>query len=261
MSDTLYPIFYGTRMVDFETLEATFKPKMHPEAWRRAAAFIKHHNGLFGIGGGWRPVGGQPDKPGFAKEGESFHQSQQFPSGKYYAAFDMVCVNPGGTHRAPAWNEVPVQGSVNAVIFGFHMNVDQGAKPESWHGQPIELDGWRSWVNAGRPDIQADYPIAIATPPLPPVPQPPVPENPVQTEGVIVQVQSRNLIEGTSGTDVKFFQRILNDVAGQGLLLDGGYGPKTTTAVKNWQTVFGLKADGQMGPKTQQSLIEQALLH
>ena len=63
-----------------------------------------------------------------------------------------------------------------------------------------------------------------------------------------------------SGPDVKFFQRRMNDIAGQGLILDGYFGAKTTTAVKNWQRQFGLTQDGILGAATQKSIIEVGLL-
>lgn len=78
---------------------------------------------------------------------------------------------------------------------------------------------------------------------------------------------SRHLIEGSTGNDVKFFQRQLNDIAGQGLLLDGFYGAKTATAVKNWQTFFKKTSDGkplivngQLDALTQQSIVEISLI-
>ena len=77
---------------------------------------------------------------------------------------------------------------------------------------------------------------------------------------------SRELVEGMVGSDVKFYQRQMNDLAGQGLLLDGHYGAKTTQAVKNWQLFFKqtsdgklLGSDGKLGPNTQQSIIEVSL--
>lgn len=254
--DTLYPIFYGTRLVTLDVLKATFQPHMHPEAFRRAFAFIEQQGGLFGIGGGYRAPGTQPaDKPGFAPAGKSFHEGQKFPSGVYYVALDTVCVNPGHVHRTPTWDEVPKQGSAFAGRFGWHMNVSA----ESWHSQPEELDGYDTWVAHGRPDLVFNRPINGAIAPLPPIPQPPVPDTQPPTQGVIVQVNSRNLAEGAVGNDVKFFQRQMNDIAGQGLLLDGHYGPSTTQAVKNWQTVFHLTVDGNLGPKTQESIIEISL--
>ena len=260
--EVLYPMFYGTRLVTFDVLRNTFEPHMHPEAARRGFGFILYQGGKFGVGGGYRPPGTQPNKPGFAPPGESFHEGQPFPSGLYYAAWDMVVVNPGKVHRSPNWSEVPAQGSVLAGQYGWHMNVGPpGAKgSEAWHAQPIELDGWRTWNNRGRFDLQFNRPILVV-PPKPPVPQPPTPPPATQpvTQGVTVEFTSRNLVEGSVGNDVKFFQRQLNDISGAGLLLDGHYGPKTTQAVRNWQIFFGLFNDGQMGPKTQRSIIEIAL--
>ena len=235
---------------------------MHPEAAARGFGFILHQGGKFGIGGGYRRPGTQPNKPGFAPAGQSFHEDQSFPSGRYYVAWDMVVVNPGYVHRTPRWDEVPVQGSALANDYGWHMNAGTpgSAGSESWHAQPIELDGWQTWVNQGRPDLQIGRPILV-NPPKSPVPQPPTPPPATQpvTQGVTVKFTSRNLVEGSVGNDVKFFQRQLNDISGSGLVLDGYYGRKTTQAVRNWQIFFGLFNDGQMGSKTQQSIIEIAL--
>lgn len=258
MSETLYPIFYGTRLVTFDVLQQTFEPKAHPEAARRLFNFILHQGGKFGIGSGWRLT--QPALPGFAPDGKSFHQDQKFPSGTYYAAWDLVVVNPGGKHRAPTWDEVPVQGQKLALDYGVHMNVGRpGVRgSESWHIQPVELDGWDTWVDRGRPDLERNYPIVILSP-RPQPPQPPVPPIQPPTQGVKVDFNSRYLREGAVGNDVKFFQRQMNELAGQGLLLDGHYGPRTTEAVRNWQRFFKLTVDGELGPITQRSIIEVSL--
>lgn len=150
----LYPYGYGADMVSLDELRARTHPdKMHPEYARRLFAWIEAQTGRIGIGGSWRPVDGQPDKPGFAPEGKSFHQSQSFPSGSWFAAVDLVARNPGGVHRSPRWDEVPAQGGVEARDWGVHANVST----EPWHMQPVELDGWQSWVNAGRPDLTINY--------------------------------------------------------------------------------------------------------
>lgn len=254
--DTLYPIFYGMRLVTFDVLRNSFEPHMHPEAARRGFNFILHQGGKFGIGGGYRPPGTQPGAPGFADEGRSFHQDQKFPSGTYYTAWDVVVVNPGYVHRAPYWSEVPEQGKQLAIDYGWWMNVGT----ESWHSQPIPLDGWMAWYNGGRFDLDSNYPIVISPPreqpPQPPVPSPPYPPS----KEILVQFTSRTLVEGAVGNDVKFFQKQMNDIAGQGLLLDGHYGAKTTQAVKNWQSFFNLSPiDGKLGPNTQRSIIEVSL--
>lgn len=153
MSETLYPNGYGNTLVTMEKMRSLHEPKMHPEFARRLFAWIESQKGHIGIGGGWRATGSQPDKPGFAPEGKSFHQSQSFPSGSFYAAVDLVARNGSSIHRSPNWNEVPKQGSTDAAFWGVHCNVSS----EAWHMQPIELDGWQGWVNAGRPDIEYGY--------------------------------------------------------------------------------------------------------
>lgn len=58
------------------------------------------------------------------------------------------------------------------------------------------------------------------------------------------------LKQGSKGGDVKLLQKYM------GVTQDGIWGPKTTEAVKNWQTEHGLVADGIVGPKTWLKLIE-----
>jgi hypothetical protein len=156
----MYPSGYGTTLVDIDNLFARHHvDKMHPEFARRLRAWIEAQNGDVGIGGSWRDDGSQPDKLGFAPEGKSFHQYQRFASGLVkFAAVDLVCRNPGGVHRSPRWDEVPVQGSQIAAKWGVHCNVSS----EPWHMQCVEIDGWQSWINAGSPDPQAGYPIPTA---------------------------------------------------------------------------------------------------
>ena len=250
--ETLYPIYYGTRMVTFDELRNRFEPNMHPEAARRGFNFIKYHGGKFGIGGGYRPPGTQPNKAGFAPPGRSFHEGQQFPSGLYYCAWDMVVANPGRKHRAPTWDEVPKQGSQGAVDFGVHMNVSG----EPWHLQPIELDGWATWVKYGKQDLLLNYDILVKDASF----EPEKPTTNPEREGITVEFNSRTLRRGDKGSDVKFFQGLINDLAGQGLYVDGDFGPQTERGVKNWQAMFGLVVDGVVGKQTQQSLIEIALL-
>jgi len=240
---------------------------MHPEYWRRLANFLIHQGGKFGIGGGWRLT--NPDRPGFAPDGMSFHQSQDFPDVQddAYAAVDLVVVNPGYKHRAPMWSEVPVQGTQQALNYGVHCNVGKPGEDgsESWHNQPTELDGYRTWVMAGRPGLKPNYNIVLGAP-RPTPPQPPTIPNPIQTEKIMAQFTTRTLKEGCTGSDVAFIQNLLNDVAAQGLLVDRYYGPKTTAAVRNFQSFFKKTSDGKpltpdgiAGALTQQAMIEVAL--
>lgn len=54
---------------------------------------------------------------------------------------------------------------------------------------------------------------------------------------------------GSAGETVKTLQSALNR-AGYNLTVDGVFGAKTTTAVKDFQSKNGLTADGIVGPKT-----------
>lgn len=159
---TLYPAGYGSEMVTLDELDRRFGTKMHPEYRRRLFAWIESQRGRVGIGSSWRPT---PDPVSPASQaGHSFHQDQRFRSGFVgIAAVDAVCPVPGHVHRAPTWSEVPPQGSTWSTDCGIHANVSD----EPWHLQPVELDGWQSWVNAGRPD-----PTTTAPPPPKPPPPP-----------------------------------------------------------------------------------------
>ena len=140
----LYPDGYGTRMVTLEEMEVRHGGKQHPEFARRFFAYMEHKGGALGVGGGWRST--QPDKPGFAPDGKSFHQDQRYASGFVgYAAVDLVHVNPGKVHRSPTWDEC-----ADAPTFGLHTFITG----EPWHIQCVEMRGWQTWVNAGRPDPQ-----------------------------------------------------------------------------------------------------------
>jgi hypothetical protein len=166
----LYPKGYGTTLVTLDELRAWDHDKHHPEFERRLFAWLESRGGMFGIGDGWRLT--QPDKPGVAPDGQSFHQFQTFASGLVRCcAVDLVVRNPGKVHRAPLWVEVPAQGSPEAAMWGVHCNVGipgvLGSEP--WHMQPIEIDGWNTWVLTGRPDPTAGYPLPTDPPEEPDV--------------------------------------------------------------------------------------------
>lgn len=161
---TLYPIGYGARLVDLDTLTAAHSPNMHPEFRRRVFAWIKSRGGAVGIGGGWRAPGTQPDAAGFAPPGKSFHESQPFPIGPCYAALDLV-VPTTSIHAAPS-----VAHHAGAADYGLHFPI----AGEPWHVQPIEIRGWSAWVNAGRPDLHPlplpeDDPMTTTPNPIPAV--------------------------------------------------------------------------------------------
>ena len=61
------------------------------------------------------------------------------------------------------------------------------------------------------------------------------------------------LKKGATGTDVKTLQTALNR-AGCNLTVDGIFGSKTQTAVKNFQKSHGLTVDGIVGDNTWKAL-------
>jgi hypothetical protein len=225
----LFPSGYGTSMV---TVDELFKKhhegKMHPEYARRLRAWLIANEGRIGIGGSWRAS--QPAKPGFAPEGKSFHQSQQFSSGRVaFCAVDLVHVVPGKKHRAPTWDEVPRKGSQEAKRWALHCNVTRPSEP--WHIQPIEIDGYGSWVRGGR----KDFSVMTIIPPAP-APKPPA--------GAIFAYPGQPLRLGSKGDAVKLVQAVI------GAKPDGDYGPATERRVKAWQKQRGMFVDGVVGAVT-----------
>jgi hypothetical protein len=108
----------------------------------------------------------------------SFHQDQRYADGTvWYTAVDLVARNPGTVHRAPRVDECPQQGSAEAKRWGVHINTS-----ESWHIQPIENDGYQTWVNAGRKRPVPGYPIPNeGTSPSPPT-HSPIPYDPQEDD-------------------------------------------------------------------------------
>lgn len=160
------PFRYQNNTITLRDLEAWLLVHHHPEYVRRMLAWFHYKAGEAGAGGGWRAGGAQPDLPGFAPEGRSFHQDQKYADGfRGACAIDAVWIDgpdPGDSHDMIRWEEVPVQGSAEARRWGIHANVGVPGNGESWHLQPIEIDGWGSATGNGTrpaPAIVAGYPI------------------------------------------------------------------------------------------------------
>ncbi len=75
-------------------------------------------------------------------------------------------------------------------------------------------------------------------------------------EGVLKKYEGTELSKGSSGYDVKIIQKELNEISkkykGINIILDedGIFGDNTEKAVKNFQSIFGLKVDGIVGKVT-----------
>lgn len=180
--DLSTPFGYGRDFVTLAWLYDWLLEHHEPEYVERLIAYLDHRDGLVGVGGGWRAT--QPVKPGFAPPGKSFHEDQTFCNGFVgAAAIDGVRRDPnGGVHLTPRWGDFPEQYTPESIVWGIHANLQQtSSNPEPWHIQPIEIDGWQSWVNDGRPAPAVGYPFPGRTPQ--PTPDPaPVPEPPEEDE-------------------------------------------------------------------------------
>lgn len=228
MTDTLYPFGYGSTMLTFDQLMTRITVnRLHPEFRRRMFAMMEHaaeEAVQLGIGTGWR-VQPDPPPPGFAKPGNSNHES--FPAGSgapNAVAADMV--------PAAAW---PWMGR-NCADFGLRHFADVNNEP--WHIQPAEIPAGRNWRKE---------PWELEPFPLPVKEKPPT--------GVTITVEvTRQLLRPNanpqSGYDVFVLQSILNGIYAGSLTLDGVYGIRTIAAVQEAQRTLGLTADGMCGPKT-----------
>lgn len=179
------PYKYANTYITLRGLEQVMVRSYNREYMRRFLGWLHYKNGNVGAGGLSRTE--QPDKPGFAPSlQQSFHWAGQvYADGTTGAcAVDTVFkdgADPGDAHDGIAWAEVPIQGSAEAKLWGIHANVGVPGNGESWHIQPIEIDGHATWVKAGRPAPVPGYPIPaehdpyrITTPdPKPPITPPP----------------------------------------------------------------------------------------
>jgi len=69
------------------------------------------------------------------------------------------------------------------------------------------------------------------------------------TTSIVVKF-TKSITTKSLKADIKNLQTALNEVAGTSLVIDGMWGPKTTVAVKKFQTANSLVADGMFGPKS-----------
>lgn len=76
-----------------------------------------------------------------------------------------------------------------------------------------------------------------------------------ETSGGTCEVTVKVVKSGVKGECVKTVQRLLNDLVGAGLTVDGSCGSKTTAAIKSFQKSKKLTQDGHCGPATWNKLI------
>jgi peptidoglycan hydrolase-like protein with peptidoglycan-binding domain len=266
MTAALHPIYYQRQMVTLEEMQRRHNPDMHPTFELQLFRYFRwkaETKGVYmGIGGGKRSYNNPVSTASL--NNMSFHQLQLFSSLiKAWSAADIVVAvldaygRPTSVHRSPTWGEVE-----DAYLFDLHAFI----KGEAWHLQNTRIRGFRSWVNAGRPDPVVNtsrWPAILGSvTPRPPVPtQPPVPENNNTGKKIEVIVTMKELREGMSGRAVLTLQKAINaafydnsDVVP--LKEDGQLGDETATVIGNMQVFFGLKRDEICGPKTWTLVLE-----
>ena len=73
-------------------------------------------------------------------------------------------------------------------------------------------------------------------------------------------VATPTLRKGSKGENVKTLQRNLNEVLNTNINADGSFGPITETTVKAFQKKYGLVVDGSYGPKSATKMKELLLI-
>jgi hypothetical protein len=232
-------------MLTYEQMEMRVSYKnLHPEVRRRFHALIHAANAVgipLGVGTGWR-VQPNPPPPGFARPGNSWHESCPVsPTSASALAIDTV------PNVSWAWM------NAHCGSFGFRHFANVGNEP--WHIQPSEISASRRYATT-LPALQTwDLPGA-------PGPQPPTTPTP-PAEGTFTLELQKNTVtpakrEQLRGNgDVFVIQQIaaghykqIGDPAYDCGKPDGDYGDRTQKAVKKMQADGGLKQDAEVGPKT-----------
>jgi peptidoglycan hydrolase-like protein with peptidoglycan-binding domain len=244
---------------------------MEPEFARRLFAWIRSKDGAIGIGSSWRPNPSSISKA--SREGKSFHQTQTFADGTtHFCAVDLVVPTAGGhsSGAVPA-TLVPLQGSDEARRWGVHVNVGTfGQKGfESWHMQPIEIDGWGSWVSAGRKQPVPNYHLPdnteMALQPSDKTPSDKTPSDmnvglsPFAPEFSAYghypdapnKAELRREYPSQPDDLIRYLQGIMRNQCHLRIVdVDGYFGQRTEDGLKSVQRWNGLEETGRCGPET-----------
>jgi len=152
----------GTMLTWAEMMTKITVQMMHPEVRRRFKALIEFaaSQGVpLGVGTAWR-VQPDPPPPGFAKPGNSWHEScPTKPTSATALAIDTV------PQSSWPWMEK------NCAAYGFRTFKNVNGEP--WHIQPSEIPAARSYATK-LPPLQT-WPLPGDVPPKPQVPQQPLP--------------------------------------------------------------------------------------
>jgi len=228
----------GTMLTWDEMMTKSTVKYLHPEVRRRLKALLEaaHKVGVpLGVGTGWR-VQPDPPPPGFAKPGNSWHESCPVsPTSSTAFAIDTV---PNVSWQ---WMEE------HCGKYGFRTFRYVGNEP--WHIQPTEIAASRKFATSPPPLYSWPLPAV-----QPPTTTPPPVEPPTSSGVVRVDAYRKEVRQGSSGKMAKMCQQQINLIAAQNVVEDGNFGPQSVAALKNVQTVLGVPADGICGPKTWQAL-------
>lgn len=256
-----YPVGYGTARVSFDELKRRYSGELEPEYARRLFAWLKSKDGAIGIGSAWRPNASNVSQA--SRLGRSFHQTQTFADGtKHCCAVDLV-VPTAGKHTSGGvpTGLVPIQGSTEARQWGVHINIGTPGKPgfESWHMQPIEIDGWATWANAGRkrPIRGYDLPVdaSVITPP-PSIDDSVSPFAPEFSEYGLYPLDARKAVVHRDSKPrphdlVRYLQGVMrNQCRLTNVEIDGYFGNDTKTAVTAVQRWNRLTENGRCDSAT-----------
>lgn len=235
----------GTLLTWDEMMLRTTMHGLQPEVLDRFYSLI-HSAAAVGIplgcGTGWRET--QPDAAGFAKNGNSNHQSFNPP--KNAVAIDTV------PNISWDWMEA------NAKFHGFR--TFRYVNNEPWHIQPVEIPASRSYRIAPWPLNNFDCPIKRGTTVVVPPPTQGIVNVTVTADPIVLRPENRDAVRGHP--DTLWFQRNMAGLfrqTGAAVFdvgnIDGDYGPRCQDACRTFQALNQLEADAVCGQQTWTKLL------
>lgn len=227
-----------------EMLQYTTVNGLQPEVLDRLYSIIHAAAAVgvpLGVGTGFRYD--QPDKPGFADNGNSNHQAFEPP--KNAVAIDMV---PSSSWP---WMEA------NASKHGFR--TFKYVNNEPWHIQPSEIPASRNYRKAIWPLNDFDCPIKRGGIVVVPPPTEGIIHVSVTADPIVLKPENRETVRGHA--DTFLFQRNMFGLFGQtkhpdfNVVIDGDYGPQSQQACRTFQAISQLEADAICGQKSWTKLL------
>ena len=227
----------GTQLTWDQMMTKKTVYNMHPEVQRRFKALIEFAAvcGVpLGVGTSWR-VQPNPPPPGFAKPGNSWHESCPVdPVSGTALAIDTV------PNISWDWMER------NCATYG--LRSFRNVNNEPWHVQPVEIAAGRKMATTLPPINTFDLPGEDVPPPV--IPPPAGGTNP---EWVTWVMNNQPVLKkGASGVNVRRMQHLLaadgNMNEANTANYDGQFGSGTESALKGFQSEAGGTPDGICGP-------------